>query len=93
MTVYPISKLNPQRVSEIVKRTGAGRIIVSGSADWGISDPVSLPKVINYMRTDGHDDATIQRLVFENANSFYSQSPRWKPELNIVPLDPREFQR
>ncbi|MCY2925893.1 MAG: TatD family hydrolase, partial [Planctomycetota bacterium] len=35
MTVYPISKLNPQRVSEIVKRTGAGRIIVSGSADWG----------------------------------------------------------
>ncbi|MCY2931968.1 MAG: TatD family hydrolase [Planctomycetota bacterium] len=93
MTVYPISKLTPQRVSEIVKRTGAGRIIVSGSADWGISDPVSLPKVINYMRTDGHDDATIQRLVFENANAFYRQSPRWKPEFNIVPLDPREFQR
>ena len=93
MTVYPISKLNPQRVSEIIKRLGAERMIVSGSADWGISDPLALVKVVDYMGGDGHDDETIHKLVFGNANSFYSQSPKWQPDFNIQPLDPREFQR
>jgi len=93
MTVYPISKLTPQRVSDIVRQHGSERMIVDGSADWGISDPLSLVKVVNHMQGDGHDDATIQRLVFANTDAFYSQSPRWKPQLDIRPTDPREFQR
>ena len=93
MTVYPISKLTPQRVSEIIRQFGSERMIVNGSADWGISDPLSLPKVVEHLRRDGHDETTIQRLVFENANAFYSQSPKWQPELNLVPVDPRQFQR
>ena len=93
MTVYPISKLTPQRVSDIVREHGSERMIVDGSADWGISDPLSLVKVVMHMQRDGHDDATIHHLVFANANAFYSQSPRWKPQLDIQPMDPREFQR
>jgi len=93
MTVYPISKLTPRRVSEMVRRYGCERIIVNGSADWGISDPLSLPKVVEYMRSDGHDEQTIQRLVFDNAMAFYSHSPNWNPQLDIQPMDPREFQR
>ena len=93
ITVYPISKLTPERVSNIIREHGSERIIVNGSADWGISDPLSLVKVVAYMSTDGHDDATIQHLVFANAMSFYGRSPRWRPELNLVPVDPREFQR
>ncbi len=93
MTVYPISKLDPPRVSEIIHKVGSERMIVSGSADWGVSDPLALVKVIEYMRGDGHDDETIDRLVFSNANAFYSQSPRWQPELDIAPMDVREFQR
>lgn len=93
MTVYPISKLTPQRVSDIIKRLGSERMIVNGSADWGISDPLSLPKVVTHLASDGHDAATIQRLVFDNASAFYSQSPRWRPELDLKPVDPHEFQR
>lgn len=93
LTVYPISKLNPERVSGIIREHGADRIIVSGSADWGVSDPLALVKVVDYMRTDGHDDETIHKLVFDNANRFYGQSPRWRPEFDIQPLDPHEFQR
>ncbi len=93
LTVYPISKLNPQRVSAIIKRTGADRVIVSGSADWGVSDPLALVKVVDYMKEDGHDEDTIERLVFSNADTFYRQSPRWKPDFDIAPLDPHEFQR
>jgi predicted metal-dependent TIM-barrel fold hydrolase len=95
LTVYPISKLTPERVSSILRKLGsdANRVIVSGSADWGISDPLSLVKVINFMHGDGHDDEMIQRLVMGNANAFYSQCPRWKPKLDIEPMDPRQFQR
>lgn len=93
MTVYPISKLTPQRVSAMIREHGSERVIVNGSADWGISDPLSLPKVVEFMKTDGHDVETIQRLVFGNAMAFYSQSPNWKPECDLQPVDPREFQR
>ena len=93
MTVYPISKLTPQRVSNIIRAHGSERMIVNGSADWGISDPLSLVKVVEFMRGDGHGDETIQRLVFGNANTFYSGSPNWRPQLDLVPPDPTTFQR
>ncbi|MDY6912999.1 MAG: TatD family hydrolase [Planctomycetota bacterium] len=93
LTVYPISKLTPERVSKIVRRYGCERIIVSGSADWGVSDPLALVKVVDYMKNDGHGEDTIRRLVFGNATAFYSLSPNWKPEFDIKPMDPHEFQR
>lgn len=93
MTVYPISKLTPARVSAMVRQYGSQRVMVNGSADWGISDPLSLVKVAAFLKDDGHSETTIRDLVFNNAMAFYSQSPKWKPDLNIQPLDPREFQR
>jgi len=93
MTVYPYSKLNPQRVSAMVKQYGHERVIVNGSADWGVSDPLSLVKVVDYMGQHGHTQETIRKLVFDNANTFYSQSPRWQPDFSLVPIDPHIFQR
>ena len=93
MTVYPISKLTPERVSAIIRRYGSRRMIVNGSADWGISDPLSLPRVVEYMGRDGHSEEVIQDIVFRNAMAFFGNSPRWKPELDLVPVDPRTFQR
>ena len=85
LTVYPISKLDPMRASAIIKKHGIDRIIVSGSADWGISDPVSLVKVLEQLKADGHPEETLQKVAFDNANAFYSQSPKWKPRLDLVP--------
>ncbi len=93
MTVYPISKLTPQRVSNIVKEFGPERMIINGSADWGISDPLSLVKVADFMAKDGHSSSTVESILYSNPYSFYGQSPKWKPEFNLVPVDPREFQR
>ena len=93
MTVYPISKLSPERVSAIIRRIGSERMIVSGSADWGVSDPLSLVKVAEHMKKDGHDEQAIERLVFGNAMTFYSQSPRWRPRFDLTPIEPRVFQR
>lgn len=93
MTVYPYSKLNPERVSAMVKQYGQERVIVNGSADWGVSDPLSLIKVVDYMRKDGHTEKVIQDLVFNTAMKFYSASPHWTPNFNIVPVDPATYQR
>ena len=93
MTVYPISKLTPERVSDIIRTFGSERMIVDGSADWGISDPLSLIKVVKFLKEDGHPEETIERLVFKNAMAFYSGSPKWKPELDLMPVDPTIFQR
>ena len=93
MTVYPISKLNPERVSAIIREFGSDRMIVNGSADWGVSDPLSLVKVVDRLRLDGFPEADVRRLTCDNAMAFYSQSPNWNPDFTIQPLDPREFQR
>lgn len=93
MTVYPISKLDPERVSGIIRQYGTERMIVNGSADWGVSDPLSLVKVVDRLKADGVSAADIQRLVYGNAMALYSHSPNWKPQFDIQPLDPREFQR
>lgn len=93
MTVYPYSKLSPQRVSAMVKQYGHARVIVNGSADWGVSDPLSLIKVVDTMRGDGHSEAVIADLVFNTAMAFYSTSPNWKPDFAIQPVDPSVYQR
>lgn len=93
LTVYPISKLTPERVSAIIRKHGAERVLVNGSADWGVSDPLSLVKVVARMKADGHRQEVIEGLVRQTATAFYSHSPKWQPELDLEPVDPREFQR
>lgn len=93
LTVYPYSKLNPHRVSNIVRDFGAERVMVNGSADWGDSDPLSLPKTINYLRTEGHSEESIKLLIHDNSNAFYSQSPEWRPNYHIKPVCINQYQR
>ncbi len=93
MTVYPISKLTPKRVSGLIRQYGSEKMIVAGSADWGISDPLSLAKVIECMGKDGHSKKTIQNISFNNAMAFYGHSTNWKPVLELKPVDPNLFQR
>ncbi len=92
-TVYPYSKLNPQRVSNIVREFGGERMIVDGSADWGVSDPLSLPRTIEFMRKEGHKEGTLTLLFHENADAFYRQSPNWDPNYDIRPVPVSEYQR
>ena len=93
MTVYPYSKLSPERVSAMIREHGHERVIVNGSADWGISDPLSLIKVIERLRADGFGEEVIEQITYHTPMAFYSASPHWKPNFDIVPQDPTTFQR
>lgn len=93
MTVYPYSKLSPERVSGIIRDFGADRMMVNGSADWGVSDPLSLVKVVDQLARDGHSDDAIQKLVRDNASAFYSHSQNWKPVFDLEPVPVSDYQR
>ena len=81
LSVYPVSKLSPERVMNIIKKHGTERIMVHSAADWGPSDPLSVPLVAREMRKNGFSTNEVERVTFRNAYEFFKQSPRftWKP--------------
>ena len=74
MTVYPNTKLSPFRAVNIMKKYGTDRILINSSADWGKSDPLSVPKTALEMESNGFSKKEIQKVLFSNPNSFFKQS-------------------
>ena len=93
LTVYPYSKLNPERVVDILKKWGLNQTLVNSSADWGVSDPVSLPKVATFMKGREFPEKEIRRLLFDNPLAFYQQSPKFRPNFDLPYIDPSQYQR
>ena len=93
LTVYPYSKLNPERVGGILKKWGLEQTLVNSSADWGVSDATSLPKVAMFMKDKGFDSKQIERLLFHNPIAFYSQTDKFKPNLELPFIHPSTYQR
>ncbi len=52
-TIYPKTKMDKERMVEIVRQYGSDRISVDGSADWSESDPLSVPKTARLMLERG----------------------------------------
>jgi predicted metal-dependent TIM-barrel fold hydrolase len=73
-TIYPNTKMDELRMATLVKTYGSDRIVVNSAADWGISDPLKVPKTIAVMRQQGIDDETIQKIVWTNPVAFFAQS-------------------
>jgi hypothetical protein len=81
LSVYPVSKLSPERAMNIIRKHGTERIMIHSAADWGASDPLSVPLVAREMKKAGFSSNEIERVTFYNAYEFFKQSPRftWKP--------------
>src|SRR5690625_7946677 len=72
--IYPHSKMGSECMVEIVRRYGPERIIVDSSADWGVSDPLSVSKTAHLMREKGIDPKAIELTTWTNALDAYAQS-------------------
>lgn len=79
-TIYPFSKMGNERMVEIVKKYGSERIIINSSADWGISDPLSVPKTVALMKERGIDEEHIKKVAYSNALEFFGKSGQMKEE-------------
>jgi len=93
MTVYPYSKLDPERVVGLIREHGLERMLVNSSADWGVSDPTSLAQVAENMKAAGFADGDVKKLVFGNPMSFFGQAENFAPDLDLTPVAIQEFQR
>ncbi|MDP9462962.1 MAG: hydrolase TatD, partial [Thermoproteota archaeon] len=77
----PESNLSPERANNIIKKYRTQPIMIHSAADWGPSDPLSVPLVAREMRKASFSTNEIERVTFYNAYEFFKQSSRftWKP--------------
>lgn len=91
-TIYPHTKMGSERMVEIIRQYGAERIIVDSAADWGISDPLAVPKTARLMKEKGIKEDFIHLACYQNALTAYGQSGQMKESdwLNAEPIDQRK---
>lgn len=75
-SIYPNTKMSPERMVQIVKEYGVERIIINSACDWGISDPLSVPKTADLLLKAGIPNTTVQQLVWDNPVAFFAQAGR-----------------
>lgn len=73
-TIYPFTKMGNERMVEVVKQYGPERIMINSAADWGISDPLAVPKTASLMKQHGISDETIEQVTYRNAITAFGQS-------------------
>ena len=78
MTLYPETKCTPARAIDMLETYGNERLWLNSACDWGVSDPLAVPKTALEMKKRGHLAATIEHVVFHNPKKFLSQSPNFK---------------
>jgi predicted metal-dependent TIM-barrel fold hydrolase len=88
-TIYPKTKMDKDRMLEVVRQYGSERIIVDSSADWGESDPLSVPKTARLMLEQGIPAAHVHRVCYQNALDAYRQSGQMQEDdwRNPEPVD------
>jgi len=80
-TVYPVTKLSPERAVNILEKHGLEKMLINSSCDWGPSDPLMVPRTVLEMRRRGFSDAEIRKVVWDNPIAFFEQSGRLPPSL------------
>lgn len=73
-TIYPFTKMGNERMAGIVKQYGTERIMINSAADWGISDPLAVPKTAALMKDMGISDEAIRMVTYQNAITAFAQS-------------------
>ncbi len=79
-TIYPKTKMGKERMVEIVRQYGAERIIVDSAADWGVSNPLSVPETAKLMLESRIPEATVRSVTYGNALLAYGQSGRFRQD-------------
>jgi len=78
MTLYPTTKCTPERAVDILEMVGTERIMANSAGDWGKSNPLAVPEMIQEMKRRGHALSAIRKVVYENPLAFFRQSVRWQ---------------
>jgi uncharacterized protein len=78
LTIYPVSKVTPQRGVDILEQYGPQQICVNSASDWGDSHPHMLIDTLLEYRRRGHDEKEAGEVFYKNPCRFFGQCPKWK---------------
>ena len=90
-TIYPFTKMGNERMVEILRQYGSERIIVDSAADWGVSDPLGVPKTARLALERGIAEEDVRRACYRNALDAYGRSGQMREEdwLSPAAIDQR----
>jgi predicted metal-dependent TIM-barrel fold hydrolase len=77
LTVYPVTKVTPQRAVDILETFGTKMICVNSASDWGESSPSMLTDTCLEFRRRGHSEADATEVFHDNPCRFFAQSGKW----------------
>jgi predicted metal-dependent TIM-barrel fold hydrolase len=75
-SIYPNTKMDVHRMVRILQEHGVERMIVNSACDWGVSDPLMVPKLVLKAEQAGLPVDALERLVWENPIAFFEQGGR-----------------
>ncbi|HET8642376.1 MAG TPA: TatD family hydrolase [Pseudonocardiaceae bacterium] len=75
-SIYPDTKMDPDRMVKILQQYGIERMIVNSAADWGRSDPLLTLRTGEAMLAAGFTEDQVDRVLWRNPVEFYGQSRR-----------------
>jgi len=84
-TIYPKTKMGNERMVEVVKKYGSTNIIVDSSADWGVSDPLAVPKTASLMLKRGIAREDVVKTCYQNALDIFGSNGKMKEEHWLKP--------
>ncbi len=90
-SIYPHTKMDEPRMVALVQRYGAAKILVNSAADWGVSDPLKVPKTYDAMRAAGIAEAALAQIFWGNPIAFFAQSGRLGDIEAVVAVDQRKL--
>jgi predicted metal-dependent TIM-barrel fold hydrolase len=90
-SIYPQTKMDEGRLAALVKKYGPERIIVNSAADWGVSDPLKVPKTAEAMAAAGISAADVDVVCWKNPVRFFAQSGRLDLEDAEAKVDQRQL--
>jgi len=92
-TIYPNTKMGNERMVAVVKKYGSTDIIVDSSADWGVSDPLAVPKTASLMLRSGVSREDIVKTCYQNALDAFGKNGKMKESdwLNAKGIDQTEL--
>ncbi len=77
MTLYPQSKCSLDRAIDMLEVHGPDRLWLNSACDWGVSDPLAVPKCALRMKSRHHTPEDIENLILHNPTKFLRQSRKF----------------
>jgi hypothetical protein len=78
LTIYPVTKVTPQRGADILETFGQEMICVNSASDWGESSPSMLTDTCREYRSRGHSEREAIEVFYNNPCRFFGQCEKWK---------------